>query len=213
MIEPKLELKKLSDGQIEALLKLVAKEMADPEGVAVFTTPDPALSVLTADATSISTLHTQRASRLQEAQQLTIQIRQARDLAESHLTKEATYVNGIANGDPAIIALAGMGVSDDTATPVGPMPKVENLHAAQGDADGEIDLNWNPVGRGLQNYRVEITTDPAGQTGWTFKMNAGGKSKVTVTGLTSGQRYWFRVVAEGAGGPGAPSDIATKVAP
>jgi len=44
-------------------------------------------------------------------------------------------------------------------------------------------------------------------------MNTGGKSKVTVTRLTSGTRYGFRVVAEGAGGPGAPSDIATKVAP
>ncbi len=44
-------------------------------------------------------------------------------------------------------------------------------------------------------------------------MNAGGKSKVTVTGLTSGIRYWFRVVAEGAGGPGPSTDIATKVAP
>ena len=39
MIEPKLELKKLGN-EIVALLKLVAKEMGTPEGLAAFATPD-----------------------------------------------------------------------------------------------------------------------------------------------------------------------------
>ena len=40
MIEPKLEPKKLGNDQIVTLLKLVAKEMGTPEGLAAFATPD-----------------------------------------------------------------------------------------------------------------------------------------------------------------------------
>ena len=105
-----------------------------------------------------------------------------------------------------------MGVAADPGTPVGPMPKVEGLTASAGDADGEIDLHWNSIRRGLQNYRIELSEDPAGQTGWRFAANS-RKSSATLDGLTSGKRYWFRVTAEGAAGPGPASNAATKVAP
>ena len=39
------------------------------------------------------------------------------------------------------------------------------------------------------------------------------KSKATVSGLATGTKYWFRVRAIGAAGPGPWSDPATKVAP
>jgi hypothetical protein len=38
------------------------------------------------------------------------------------------------------------------------------------------------------------------------------KSKATVTGLTSGTRYWFRVAAIGSAGQGPWSDPATAIA-
>ena len=75
-----------------------------------------------------------------------------------------------------------------------------------------MDLRWNAIKRGLQNTLVELTDDPTGQTGWRFALNS-RKSTATIKGLTSGKRYWFRVTAEGAAGPGPASDPATKVAP
>ena len=54
--------------------------------------------------------------------------------------------------------------------------------------------------------------DPAGQTGWRFAAKS-RKTSAAIEGLTSGQRYWFRVTAEGAAGPGPASTPATKVAP
>ena len=105
-----------------------------------------------------------------------------------------------------------MSVAGGTGTPIGPMPKVEGLTATAGDAEGHVDLAWNPVRRGLQNFLIELTEDPAGLTGWRFAANS-RKSSATLDGLTTGKRYWFRVTAEGAAGPGPASNAATKVAP
>jgi hypothetical protein len=211
MKKPKLELQKLGDQAFVDFLTLVATEMGSTAGAAVFTAPDPALTVLSGHATTIKGLMNQRANLQQQARQLTLQIRNARNAAEPDVNKEAGYVSDTAQGDPAVIALAGMQVTDDVLSASGPMAKVENVHAAQGDADTEVDLNWDAVAGRTKNYRVEMTTDPAGLTGWAFKMNTGGKSKATVTGLTSGTRYWFRVIAEGPGGEGAASDPVTSV--
>jgi hypothetical protein len=38
------------------------------------------------------------------------------------------------------------------------------------------------------------------------------KSSCTITGLTSGQHYWFRVAAVGAAGQGPWSDNASQLA-
>ena len=92
------------------------------------------------------------------------------------------------------------------------MPKVEGLTATAGDAEGVVDLAWSAIRRGLQNFLIELSEDPAGLTGWRFAANS-RKSSATLDGLTSGKRYWFRVTAEGAAGPGPASNAATKVAP
>jgi hypothetical protein len=105
-----------------------------------------------------------------------------------------------------------MAVAGDTATPVGAMPKVEGLTATAGDAEGTIGLARNAIPRGLQNFLIELTEDPAGQTGWRLATNS-RKSSAVITGLTSGQRYWLCVTTEGAAGPGPASNPATKVAP
>lgn len=110
------------------------------------------------------------------------------------------------------ITSAGMAVANSTASPVGALPKIDGLTATQGDTAGEIDLSWNPIKRGLQNYLIEPTDDPTGQTAWRFAANS-RKSTATLNGLTSEKRYWFRVTAEGAGDPSPASEPTTKVAP
>jgi hypothetical protein len=159
----------------------------------------------------------ERDALLQQAQTLTLNIRAGRTALEKSLNTESIYVDGIVAELPTdeqagAITSAGMAVAGVNSTPVGPMPKVEGLTATAGDSEGVVDLSWNAIRRGLQNFLVELSEDPTGQSGWHFALNS-RKSSAAATGLKSGQRYWFRVTAEGAAGPGPASIPATKVAP
>jgi hypothetical protein len=220
MIKIKLELKKMTDIEAVEESKLVGGKLT---GNSNFTSPTVPGATLVSNGTALETLLLQRDALDLQVQQVTIQIRSARDKLETDLNLDAAHVEqqiNLVTGaatvvDPLVAAAkarsAGMEVVD-AATPVGPMPKVEGLKATQGDADCEVDLQWNPVKRGLKNYHVEMTTDPNGLTGW-HHVGSPTKSSMTVKGLTSGQRYFFRVCANGAAGMGPPSGSATKVAP
>ena len=214
-IKTKLDLASHTDQEVLDLGGLVGTSMG--KNAATFPAPKPPLADLATLGSTMSGLMNDRAALLQQAQTLTIKIRDARTALEAALNSEATYVEDVVKDLPddqaaAQITRAGMSVAASTAGPVGAMPKVDGLTATQGDADAEIDLSWNPIKRGLQNFLIELTEDPSGQTGWVFAANS-RKSSATVKALTSGKRYWFRVTAEGASGPGPASDPATKVAP
>lgn len=210
----KLELNSLTDAEVSALSTLIVTSMT---GNARFPAPTPPLATLTTQAAGMDGLVADRDALLQQAQTLTLQIRASRTVLEGSLGAEVGYEESVverlpADQQAAAILSAGMAVAGSTGTPVRPMPKVEGLTATAGDADGEVDLTWNAVRRGLQNFLIELSEDPAGQIGWRFAANS-RKSSATITGLTSGKRYWFRVTAEGAAGPGPASNPTTKVAP
>jgi chitodextrinase len=78
--------------------------------------------------------------------------------------------------------------------------------------EGEIDLNWQPV-RGAASYAiVRSTTGNVANAGDWAAAGTSTKSKASVSGLTSGTRYWFRVAAVGSAGQGPWSDPATAIA-
>ena len=211
----KLDLNNLTDAEVPDLATLIVTSMTGK--AATFPAPDPALTVLTAQAKTMRDRTGARDALLQQAQTMTLQIRTDRTLLEDSLTAEAATVDAVvarlpADQQAAAITSAGMSVAGGTGTPVGSMPKVEGLTATAGDTEGHVDLAWNPVRRGLQNFLIEQTDDPAGLAGWRFAANS-RKSSATIEGLTTGKRYWFRVTAEGAAGPGPASTAATKVAP
>jgi hypothetical protein len=106
--------------------------------------------------------------------------------------------------DPAALLSGGFDLQAER-TPVGPMPKVEEVKATGGDLDGSADLQWKPVKRGLQTYLARYGASSNGP--WT-QFYAGTKSRTTATGLTSGNEYFFEVCAVGAAGPGPWSDVA-----
>ncbi|MEI6236400.1 MAG: fibronectin type III domain-containing protein [Planctomycetota bacterium] len=82
--------------------------------------------------------------------------------------------------------------------------------APSSDMDGTVDLTWDKV-RGANSYMIQKSPDPI--TGGSWTMGAiSTKSSATLSGLTSGTKYWFRVAAIGAAGQGAWSDPATKMA-
>lgn len=122
------------------------------------------------------------------------------------MTQEGNYVENTSGGDPAKIQSAAMQVQAGP-TPPAPMPKVEDVSATGGDLDHECDLHWKPVKK-KNNYIVEVSPDPVTATSWT-QAGLPTKSKFTVTGLASGDKFWFRVAASGSLGAGPWSDPAT----
>ncbi len=91
--------------------------------------------------------------------------------------------------------------------------KVQNLTVTTGDEEGELDGHWDSV-PGAQSYAGQIcigdTPDPAK---WQYTKPLGRKSKATFDSLVSGTRYWIRIQAVGALGPGPWSDPVSRIAP
>ena len=133
----------------------------------------------------------------------------ARDALEAVLVQRGDYVDLIAQGDEAKITSAGFAVRA-TPAPVGELPAPGNLVSTYGDAEGEVDLSWNPV-RGASSFEVECKLNTEAGTWQRVKTTT--TSKATATGLTPGTVYAFRVRAVGAAGPGAWSDQNIRRAP
>ncbi len=66
--------------------------------------------------------------------------------------------------------------------------------------------------RGAKTHVVEVCPDPLSEANWK-RIGLPTKSSFTASGLTSGNKYWFRVAAVGAAGQGPWSDQAMKMAP
>ena len=169
-------------------------------------TPDPPLTDL---ATATNELrYANEAVRITKlAWMAAVDVQEQKETAfDGVMTKESNTVENQSNGDPVKIGSAGMQVQG-TATPPAAMPKVEDASATGGDLDSEADINWKPVKK-KKTYIVEFSADPISPTSW---QQAGltTKSKFTVTGLTSGAKYWFRIAASGSAGSGPWSDPCT----
>ncbi len=131
-VHVKLDLKSLTDLEFVAREKAIVTAMT---GNTNFTSPTPPLADLTTNAYFLGILIADRDALLSQAQTKTVAIRAMRNAGEGLLNSEANYVADKANAsvDPLnppeeIVTSADMTVAA-TPSPVGPMPKVEGLHA------------------------------------------------------------------------------------
>ena len=177
-----------------------------------FTTPNPSLASI---GTAL-TLATTKVAAQKAAQQAAKQATDDRDAAIATLvtlvTSLSDYVANVTQGNKVKIESAGMSVKA-SAAPIGPLPQVQNLSITAGDAEGRLDLQWDPV-RGTKNYQVQQSTDPNVPANWKLVESCSG-SKLSLTGLPSGTKLWFRVKARApkAVNDGAWSDPSTKIVP
>jgi len=179
-------------------------------GNASFATPDPPLATITTCASALENAYNDANVARQEAStKVSVQDDEERVL-DTNLQKLANYVESASDGDEAKIQSTGMSVRAKPA-PVGALPMPAGLAATAGDMEGEIDLSWDRV-TGAKSYVIEQSPDPITPLSWKHA-GVSTKSSITVSGLTSGTKYWFRVAGIGAAGQGAWSDPATKYAP
>lgn len=176
-----------------------------------FPTPTPPLSTIDDLVTNLdaalSTIEVTRSSLQQQMENRGLRV----DLLEEALELLAKYVDLQSGGDPQKILSSGMQLRQPPA-PVGPMPKVTGLVAESGPDSLQIKLRWKTV-RGRQSYAIEAAT-PNGNPdapGAFQLIGVSSAARFTAVSLEALSRYWFRVRAIGAAGPGPWSDPTTAV--
>jgi len=79
------------------------------------------------------------------------------------------------------------------------------LDGSSTDPEGVL-LRWNRV-QDASTYHVQLATDPSFSSGVILDDPSVVDSQKAVTGLTNGNRYYWRVSARNGGGPGPPSGV------
>src|SRR5437879_1957069 len=97
-IKTKLDLANLADQEVVDLAALVGTSMG--KNAATFPSPNPALATLASLGATMSGFMKDRADLLQQAQTLTIKIRDARNAVEGALNSEAGYAEDVVKDMP-----------------------------------------------------------------------------------------------------------------
>lgn len=180
-------------------------------GNASFPTPTPDLAGVTTAIGDLEAAFTASQAARQDAKAKTTDQNNKEDIVDRLLAQLASYVEAVAGDDEKLIQSAGMDVRAPAVSTSDTPAQPAALAATAGDHDGEIDLTWD-TSVGTKSYVIEKSLDPPTPTSWTHA-GVSTKSRTTVSGLTSGTRYWFRVAAVNANGQSGWSDPATKIAP
>ncbi len=142
-------------------------------------------------------------------------LKQVRDADNDALRIEQTAfakaIEAKAKGNPVVLTASGFPLAADPSQSTVAPGAVFNFTLTQGDMDGVLDGSHDRPDRTV-NFEVAITTvDPV--AGPYESKIFPTTSTWQLTGLTSGQRVWVRVRANGANGQGPWSDPATKIVP
>jgi hypothetical protein len=208
MAKIKLELSRLTVDEKTAKTRQITAAMnANPN----FPTPVPALSALITAANELEAAAREATAARQTAKTKTTAQNNKEDAIDRLLTQEAGYVEAAAGGDEEKILSAGMDTKAAPSATTSVPDQPQGLTPTEGDNAGEIDAAWDRV-PGARSYVIEISPDPITATSWKHT-GASPKSSYTLSGLTSGTRYWIRVAAVGTNGQGPWSGPATKIAP
>jgi hypothetical protein len=206
-------MKKIALGlrKMVALVKVAfgRKTVVAMTGNMSFPTPDPPLNKITDVCDRLETAKNEADLAWQIAKEKTTIQNQVEDEYDDLINKLANYVEVTSNGDIAKIESANMNPKSD-AVRSGELPEIPvNLTITLSDLENEMDLMWEPVD-GAKSYNIYMSTNADDPTKWTF-VKSSTRSSAFVTGLSSMQRYYFRVAALNANGQGGFSETASKV--
>lgn len=176
-----------------------------------FPTPSPALANITTAANELETAGAETQAARQAAKEKTSIQNQKEDALDQLLTQLAAYVESVAGSNEQLILSAGMDMRASAVVSTAPPAQPQGLTATAGDRDGEIDLSWDTVAN-AKSYIIEQSLDPVTPASWAHA-SVSTRSSQTMSGLTSGTRYWFRVAAVNINGESGWSDPAMKIAP
>ena len=170
-------------GKIEFGKNTVAKTT----GNSYFATPDVPLASVTS---AIGVLEADYTSAQSGNHAYVAKMHQSEKALDALLHKLAAYVDRIADGNDSIILSSGFHISKQPEK-----KSVSNFKIANGENHGELVLSIKRV-VGAKSYIWQqcIGSLPATDADWKY-INATTQVKHKVTGLESGTKMWFRVVA------------------
>jgi hypothetical protein len=147
--------------------------------------------------------------------------------AFTHAASAATsiVVTGLTNGTPYVFRVAGINTAGQgefsppsSAVTPQPLPPSAPTGVVGTPLDGAVAVAWTaPFDGGAPITDYEIQVSSTGGASWsTFADGTSTGTSTTVTGLTNGMNYVFRVAARNANGLGvysAPSAVVTPLVP
>ncbi len=156
-------------------------------GNVYFTTPSPTLAAIN---TAIASLEAAISVAKRGDTASTSDMHAKKKVLHDLLKLLGAYIEGVANLDPAnaatIAKSSGAGIKND------PKPRPSGFRLQLPGLPGEVKLFTTAVKSAV--YKWQYTTNPADPTTWVTYAEA-SIAHILVTGLTSGQRYYFRVAA------------------
>jgi len=207
MPKVKFSLDGLSDAQV---IQRCTSAKTALTGNAAFTTPIPSLTTFGGLITTAQTKLTTSDNAAIASKQATADKDDAIAALKQAASQLATYVELTAAGDENKIMSAGMDVRA-SRVPASAPGTVMNLSITAGDNAGELDLQWDPLST-ANRYEAQLCAASDFATG-VINLPSTSKSTSVANGLTTGTRMWARIRALNAAGPGAWSDVATKIVP
>lgn len=128
-----------------------------------------------------------------------------RAVLEDILKRIAAYVEFAAHGDIDAMASTGFDLRRDTTPQSGRnqiLPAPSDFRVVHGLRSGMVDLHVAKLIR-AKSYHVQFTEgDPNIEGNWRPALTAANSSHITLTGLTPGHTYWFRICGVSAPGYG-----------
>lgn len=209
MSKVKLNIRNLSATELVARARQISAALT---GNAHFVDAGPVVTQISAAADEVEAAHASAQIAKQAAMTKTSILHEKTDVLTGVLRQAGGYIESIAGDDETKILSAGVNVKSTTASSsASETTAPTGLSASAGDHEGEIDLIWDKV-KGGRSYVLERSPDPLTATSWAHEAVT-TKSSATVSGLVSGNRYWFRVAAVTSAGQSGWSGPTTKMAP
>ena len=193
MKNPKLAMSywKYSDAALETKAENVVLNMTDN---ANFPKPNPTIASLQEAITAFSEA---MAAAIDGGRIRIAERKQARKVLEGLMIQLSSYVMMTANGDVNILISSGLDMFKEPETSA-PLETPQAPELSSGANTGEV-LVKVAVVKGARSYFFEYTADPlSDSSAWQQVVDT--RSKLLITGLPAGKKYWFRVTAIGLRG-------------
>lgn len=168
------------------------------ENISIYPLPDPALSVIAAQADLLEAL----IAEVEGGNHIKIPLREQEAATLYHLLQDETiYVNKIGDGDRGLLVQSGFLVSD----PPNPKPIPEQViikHMEDYSSPNTAKIYIEPMGQKPLTFEVQSTQTPDDENSWKLELITGNSKALIIPHRIHGQQLWYRVSASNANGNG-----------